>query len=103
MVENVLAEEETPVISKPKRVRKPFKFKVGDRVRISHLRNIFTREYDEKWSGEIFVVSERRLRGRLPIYRLKDYLEDEIKGTFYHANSKKWMFVMMMNSKWKQF
>ena len=62
---------------------------VGDRVRISHLRKIFTREYDEKWSGEIFVVSERRLRGGLPIYRLKDYLEDEIKGTFYQAELQK--------------
>lgn len=81
--------KKTPVISKPKRVRRPFRFKVGDRVRISHLRNIFTREYDEKWSGEIFVVSERRLRGGLPVYRLKDYLNDEIKGTFYQAELQK--------------
>lgn len=70
-------------------MRKPFRFKVGDRVRISHLRNVFTREYDEKWSGEIFVVSERRLRGGLPVYRLKDYLNDEIKGTFYQAELQK--------------
>jgi hypothetical protein len=67
----------------------PSFFKVGDRVRISHMRNIFTREYDEKLSGEIFVVSERRLRGGLPIYRLKDYLEDEIKGIFYQAELQK--------------
>jgi hypothetical protein len=41
-----------PVVSKSKRVRKPFKFKVGYHVRISHLRNVFSREYDEKWSGK---------------------------------------------------
>jgi len=27
---------------------KPFLFKVGDKVRITYIRNIFTREYDEK-------------------------------------------------------
>lgn len=79
----------TPVISKTKRVQKPYKFKVGDHVRISHLRNTFSREYDEKWSGEIFIVSERQLRGGLPIYRLKDYLNEEIKGTFYQAELQK--------------
>jgi hypothetical protein len=72
-----------PFVSKPKKVRKPFKFKVGDHVQISHLRNVFSREYDEKWSREIFVISERRIRGGLPIYRLKDYLNEEINGTFY--------------------
>lgn len=78
-----------PVVPSTKRVRKPFKFKIGDRVRISHLRNIFTREYDEKWSGEIFVISERHLRGGLPIYRLKDYSDEEIKGTFYQPELQK--------------
>ena len=33
-----------------------FLFKVGDKVRISHLRSAFQREYDIKWSGEIFKV-----------------------------------------------
>ena len=35
---------------------KRFRFNVGDRVRISHLSNIFTREYDDKWTGEIFIM-----------------------------------------------
>lgn len=35
------------------------------------------------------MVSERRLRGGLPVYRLKDYLDDEIKGTFYQAELQK--------------
>ena len=44
--------KKTPMVSKTKRIRKPFKFKVGDKVRVSHIRTPFTREYDEKWSGE---------------------------------------------------
>ena len=81
--------KETPVVPKVKRVRKQFRFKVGDRVRISHIRNLFSREYDEKWSGEIFVVVERRLRGGLPVYRLADYLNEDIKGTFYQSEMQK--------------
>jgi len=69
--------------SKSKKVRKPFRFKVGDKVRITYIRNIFTREYDEKWTGGIFKVSQRILRGGLPIYRLKNFHDEEIKGTFY--------------------
>ena len=79
----------TPILSKVKRVRKPFKFTVGDKVRISHLRNVFSREYDQKWSGEIFVIAARYMRGGLPLYRLKDYMDDEIKGSFYQSELQK--------------
>jgi len=72
-----------------KRVRKPFRFKVGDKVRLTHLRNPFTREYDERWTGDIFIVSQRILRGGLPLYKVKDYDGDEIKGTFYQSELQK--------------
>ena len=75
--------------SKSKTIRKPFRFKVGDKVRITYIRNIFTREYDEKWTGEIFKVTQRIMRGRLPIYRLKDFHDEEIKGTFYQSELQK--------------
>ena len=37
-------------------VTKPskYKYKVGNFVRISHKKRVFTREYQEKWSGEVF-------------------------------------------------
>jgi hypothetical protein len=38
---------------------------------------------------EIFVISQRQLRGGLPIYRLKDYLNEEMKGTFYQSELQK--------------
>ena len=36
-----------------------FKYKPGDRVRITYLRNPFSREYDQRWTGEVFSVSTR--------------------------------------------
>ena len=34
--------------------RRPFKFKINQYVRVSHLRGAFTRAYDETYSGEMF-------------------------------------------------
>ena len=60
-------------IKKEKRDKKvKFLFKVGDKVRISHLRSAFQREYDIKWSGEIFKISRRFIRQGQPIYRIID-------------------------------
>lgn len=78
-----------PVSTKTKKTRKPFKFKVGDKVRLTHLKNPFTREYDQRWTGEIFSISQKVLRGGLPLYRVKDYDGDEIKGTFYQSELQK--------------
>ncbi|WAR24132.1 YMD3-like protein [Mya arenaria] len=68
---------------------KPFKFKIGDYVRISHLKSAFTRAYDETYSGEVFRVQTRYHRGFLPIYRLKDLQDESIKGTFYESELQK--------------
>ena len=66
-----------------------FKFRVGDKVRITHLRNIFSREYDQKWTGEVFTVSQRFRRGQIPIYRIKDYFGEPITGSFYQSELQK--------------
>ncbi|WAR02810.1 YMD3-like protein, partial [Mya arenaria] len=68
---------------------KPFKFKIGTYVRISHLKTVFTRAYDQTYSGEIFRVYTRYHRGILPIYRLQDLQGDDIKGTFYESELQK--------------
>ena len=39
--------------------------------------------------GEIFKISQRILRGGLPVYRIKDFNDDEIKGTFYQSELQK--------------
>ena len=75
--------------SKRKTIRKPFRSKVGDKVIITYIRNIFTRVYGEKWTGEIFRHTQRIMRGGLPIYRMQDFHDEEIKGTFYQSELQK--------------
>lgn len=60
-----------------------YKFKVGDLVRVSYIRRPFQREYDERWSREIFVVNVRFMRENIPQYQLKDYAGELVSGTFY--------------------
>lgn len=66
-----------------------FRYNVGDHVRLSYLRRAFQREYDQKWTGEIFKVSRRYRRGGLSIYKLVDFNGDDIKGTFYQDELQK--------------
>lgn len=66
-----------------------FKYKVGDLVRVSFLRRPFQREYDERWSRELFVVNQRFMSDNIPQYRLKDYAGELVKGTFYEHQLKK--------------
>ena len=77
------------VKKEPKEKKVKFLFKVGDKVRISHLRSAFQREYDIKWSGEIFKVSKRFVRQGQPIYRIIDWLNKPVKGTFYQKELQK--------------
>ena len=67
---------------KPKKLR-PFKFNIGDHVRISYLRNIFTKGHDYSHSGENFKIVYRTRRDRLPIYKIVDLQGEKIMGTFY--------------------
>ena len=67
----------------------PFKYKPNDKVRITYLRNPFSREYDQRWSGEIFTIAKRFRRNGVPIYRLKDYVGDDITGSFYQQEIQK--------------
>jgi hypothetical protein len=65
--------------------KKPYKFKINDKLRITHLRQLFQREYDQKWTGEIFKVSSRFRGQGIPVYKLKDFADETtcISGTFY--------------------
>lgn len=66
--------------------RKPtkrFNIKRGDLVRLSHLRKVLDRDYQEKWTEELFKVNSRKLRQGIPVYTVVDFDNDPIKGTFY--------------------
>jgi len=67
-----------------------YRFEIGDKVRISMRRSAFQREYDQRWSGEIFIVTRRFMReGITPLYKLQDYESEEIKGSFYENELQK--------------
>ena len=75
---------------KKKRSRKRlFAYKVGDKVRISHLKSAFLREYDNKWSYEIFKIIRRYVRQDQPIYVISDWFGEKIEGTFYQRELQK--------------
>ena len=67
--------------------RKPEKGKddirLGDQVRISKVKSVFAKGYLPNWTEEIFTVASIN-RSHYPItYKLKDYHNDVIEGSFY--------------------
>lgn len=62
---------------------------MGDKVQISKIASVLDREYDEKWSGEIFIVRRRFMRNGIPVYTLGDYNDEAITGTFYQPELQK--------------
>ena len=64
------------------------KFKVGDRVRISKYKNIFTEGYAPNWSEEVFVI--KKVKNTVPwSYVINDLNGEEITGTFYEKELQK--------------
>ena len=59
-----------------------WKYRVGDKVRISKARQVFKKGYVAGWSEEIFTISTRVDTSPVT-YELKDYDGDIIKGRFY--------------------
>ena len=58
------------------------KFKVGDRVRISKYKNIFTKGCTPNWSEEVFVI--KKVKNTVPwTYVINNLNGEEIMGTFY--------------------
>ena len=74
---------------KATRLPQQFRYKVGDLVRISYQRHPFERDYQEKWTEEVFVINSRQRREGIPVYKLKDWNGEEIKGTFYQSELQK--------------
>ncbi|XP_021342733.1 uncharacterized protein LOC110443076 [Mizuhopecten yessoensis] len=62
-----------------------FRFKLDSLVRISHLKQLFKRAYQQQWSSEIFKVNKRFLRQGIPQYQLIDFLNEPITGNFYQS------------------
>ncbi len=60
-----------------------YKFKLGDRVRVNVLRYKFIRKYSQQWSNEIFTVVDRFSREEKNMYKIKDFNNELISGSFF--------------------
>ena len=81
-----------------------FKFKVGDFVRISRARKTFTREYDQRWSGELFQIVNRDgipHTQRYPTYKIKDYAGSPLMEHFMKKSYRRSLPVSII--RWKKF
>ena len=68
--------------------KKPPKFKVGDRIRISKYKSLFTKGYMPNWIEEIFVIKE--VKKTVPYtYVIEDLQGDTIDGTLYEQELQK--------------
>jgi hypothetical protein len=65
-----------------------YKFKIGDLVRISKIKRKFEKGYLPNFSKEIFTVSKTLPRNP-PVYKLKDYDGEQLKGTVYDKELQK--------------
>lgn len=72
-----------------KHVKAPkFKFHVGDKVRLAKERNVFDKGYKQLWTEEIFTVCKQKPTYP-PVYKLKDYNNEVIVGSFYEPELQK--------------
>jgi hypothetical protein len=88
-VERTKRDKQAKLVSIKGKKRRKHKFKVNNKVRISHLKHAFQSEYDQKWTGEIFIITHRYRRQGVEVYKLKDYSDEPISGTFYAQELQK--------------
>ncbi len=80
---------DTAFLRELKRKRK-YKFEIGDKVRMTLRRQAFQKEYDLRWTGEIFIIVKRFKRdGTTPLYKLNDYENAPVSGSFYENELQK--------------
>jgi transposase-like protein len=63
-------------------------FQVGDKVRISKKKSIFSKGYSPRWTEEIFTVSQIQYTDPIT-YKIADCNGEEIQGTFYEQELQK--------------
>jgi hypothetical protein len=84
---DVTKENEAEVIQKlfntdKKKKKQPFKYKVGDPVRIAKEKGKFAKGYEPNFTKEVFTVTECLARDP-PVYRIQDKDGEVLTGLFY--------------------
>ena len=67
--------------------KKP-KLTIGDKVRVSLLKNTFEKSYPSNWSEEIFIIDNIKT-SNVHYYFLKDLQGEKIDGSFYEQELSK--------------
>jgi hypothetical protein len=65
------------------------KLKVGDKVRVSHVKGVFDKGYLQNWSDEVFTVDKVLKTTPVVMYALKDFVEGTVWGSFYEQELQK--------------
>lgn len=71
-----------PILNKRAGQTLKHSFETGDLVRLSLQRSKFARGYEEKWTEEIFKITQT-LPSHPPRYKIEDLAGEIIKGSFY--------------------
>ena len=66
----------------------PYRYKVGDHVRILSSRVQFRKGYETGWTEEIFKIIKRVPRNP-PVYKVEDLMGETLEGTFYGTELQK--------------
>jgi len=61
-----------------------YRFKIGDKVRVSVAKSIFAKGYTQSFNTEIFTIHSQLPRDP-PVYKLKDSGGEIVQGSFYQA------------------
>ena len=79
------------------KTKKPGKFKIEDRVRLSLEKNIFEKSYETNWTEEIFIIYGIKY-SNVPYYYLNDLNGDKIDGPFHEQELLKTSFKKTINT-----
>ena len=61
---------------------------MGDRVRLNKKHRLFKKAYLLGWTEEVFLV-HRVIRGVIPVYKISEWDETPVEGTFYEQDLQK--------------
>lgn len=75
-------------VFKESKISDRLKFHVGDFVRVSKFKHIFTKGYTPNWGTEVFEIFKVR-PGSPPTYYLQDSNKEKLQGAFYSEELQK--------------
>ena len=59
-----------------------FRYKIAQHVRLAYNRYKFSRDYQQKWTTELFKISARLIKQNISVYKLVDLMQDPVLGVF---------------------